>query len=468
MASGILGTWDISAGVIQAVYVNNYDGPSVTTINFTNRNAADVRMSIAISDSATAPSDAEWIEYNVLVGPNGVLLRTGVIVSTGKYILVQSNRGSVNCVVTGNTSGDQVETPITITQNTGTAPVWITPTSVSVDAGSVDQLTFQADPVEAGQSISSYSLVSGTLPPGTSLTSSGLLTGTVSISGYAATDPVTSAVIRATDSGGASANRTFNITRFFTDGSTQAKAAPSAQHIYDLSASFRGAGASGWYWIKGTGSSSEARRMYCSMNGAGYMMWYHYRDPMGGSLTITDPGTSGTTFNLLDTTAMFMYALPNAIADNVTYIYCNSSNDSNSTTPQFSEFKYALQIDNGMRDWMKREKSQAEYWGVRGTATNSINIFSGTHYRYGTQFNSIQYGHNHGGGNEVESLNFRPLDGSGSVTWTTSGNIWDYSGWGVIDASSPTNINSGWGSTGRDEGTWSGSNRQDHVYCWCK
>jgi hypothetical protein len=115
MASGILGTWDISAGIAQAVYINNFVGPSVTTINFTNRNASDVRMSIAISDSATTPGDAEWIDYNVLIGPNNVLLRTGIIVNTGKYIVVQCNRGNVNCVVTGNTSGDSVETPIIIT-----------------------------------------------------------------------------------------------------------------------------------------------------------------------------------------------------------------------------------------------------------------------------------------------------------------------------------------------------------------
>ncbi len=465
--SGVLGSLNQLQDVYQAVYVNNKDKASAITINVLNKTNQTARITLAISVSGTNPSDAEFIEYDAELPPKGVLERMGILVNPGQYVVSKSSLRDVNIVVYGVENGGDGETPLSIVTNTGINPTWITGSTATVEAGSVDEFRFEADPGEDLQSISSYTLQSGTLPDGVSLDSSGLLVGTVSTAGYVSPDPSTSATIRATDTGGAYTDRAFTIVRQFNDGSTQDRAATSAQAIYDLDATFQGSGASGWFWIKGTGSNAQARRMYCSMNGAGYMLWYYYRDPYSGSLAIDDPGTSGNVYSLTSNTQMFMYALPDAIADNVSYIYCNSSLDSNSTTPSFNDFKYAIELkDAQILSWMKFEKSQNTGWGIRGSEVNVMNRSIGTHYRYGSQFRVLMFGHNWGGGNEVESLNFRNNDGSGSTEWTTSSHIWDRSGWGVIDASTPTNVNSGWGSNGTDNGgSW---NRQDRVYCWCR
>ena len=311
-----------------------------------------------------------------------------------------------------------------------------------------------------------YSVTSGSIPAGTTFdTNAGTISGNPTNVGSSTTSTFE---ITAT-ANSVAIPRTFNIiVNPASDGTTQARAAESAQAIYNLDASLQGSGASGWYWIKGTGTTANARKMYCSMNGNGYMLWYSYMDPMSGSMTITDPGTSGTEFTLTSNSTHFMYALPSAIADNVTYIYCNSNLDTNYTTPAFADFKYGITINSEIRSWMTTTKDDANKWGVNSVPVNSVRTVGGTNYRFGTSIGTIQYGHNRGTGNEVDGLSFRNQSGSGGLNWGTTSDIWDKSGWGPIDASTPTNMNSGWGSTGRDESAWGGSNRTDHVYCWCR
>lgn len=274
MSSGILGTYDLYSGLSQAVYVNNYLGPSVTQINVTNRNAADIRVSVAISESATDPADYEWIEYNVLVGPNGVLLRSGVVIDSGKYIVVQTNRDSVNCVVTGNTSGDPVDTPITLTQSSGLAPVWVTPSSFFYDSQKSDaSYQLSATGPEIGESIS-YSLVGGSLPSGTSLSSTGLISGLTTGTG------ASSAIVRAIDSRANTTNRTFTITKRYLDGSSAALAAPSGYYI----AQYITGATSGYYWIK-SATMPTALQMYVDMteDGGGYDFYAFDNNGVGTS-----------------------------------------------------------------------------------------------------------------------------------------------------------------------------------------
>lgn len=274
MASGILGTWDLFQNINQAVYVNNYDGPSIVTINVCNRTTTIAAISIAISDSATSPADSEWIEYNVQIGPNAVLLRTGVAISTGKYVVVKSNRDSVNCVVTGNTSGESVETPITIVAATGLPPVWVTPTSFSYDLQKSDaSYQLEATGPESGEAIS-YSLVSGSLPTGTSLSSSGLISGLTTATGSS------TATIRATDSKANTTNRTFTILKRYLDGSTSALAAPSGYYI----AQYVTGATSGYYWIKSS-TMPNALQMYVDMteDGGGYDFYAFDQNGVGSS-----------------------------------------------------------------------------------------------------------------------------------------------------------------------------------------
>lgn len=106
----------------------------------------------------------------------------------------------------------------------------------------------------------SYSLAVGsTLPPNTTLTSGGLITGSVSTAGYVTGGVTTAVTVNASD-GTTSVPKIFNIVRRWQDGLSQANAAPNAQYIKTLT----GTTTSGDYWIQPTGQT--AYQIYCDMS----------------------------------------------------------------------------------------------------------------------------------------------------------------------------------------------------------
>ena len=90
MATGRLGTANITTTSNTTIY-----GPvvastfSVVTVNICNRNsstAATVKVAVATSAS---PGLDEWIEYDTSVVASGVLERTGIVMKTADYLVVQ-------------------------------------------------------------------------------------------------------------------------------------------------------------------------------------------------------------------------------------------------------------------------------------------------------------------------------------------------------------------------------------------
>ena len=103
MATGRLGTADftaIGAGVNHAVYTVPLTTFSVVTVSVVNRSAGAVLIRIALATSAS-PTDAEWLEYDVSLSPKGVLERTGIVMDTGKILVVRSSAIGVGAVVYG-------------------------------------------------------------------------------------------------------------------------------------------------------------------------------------------------------------------------------------------------------------------------------------------------------------------------------------------------------------------------------
>jgi hypothetical protein len=293
MANGRLGTWNLSAGINQAIYVCNNDQATVLTLNIVNRNTVPANIRVAISTSATDPGLAEYIEYDVEILPKGVYERNGLVIGPGNYLVVKSNESLVNAVCWG------VEVGATITSNnfsanTGTTPTWVTA------AGSLgvvlvgnpllsESTTLRAtDPYN---DILKFSVTSGSLPAGMSLQSDGVLVNGGTSTGYTpgASGQTTSFDVRASN-GTNGVVRSFSITKRWNDGSTQALAAPSGYWLaQNIGSAYLN---SGTYWIK-TARMPSALQMYVNMTleGGGYDFYRVTSGPAASYITDAHAGT---------------------------------------------------------------------------------------------------------------------------------------------------------------------------------
>ena len=103
MATGRLGATDLTTTGDTNVY-----GPvaastfTVASISLCNRGASTIQVRIAVSTSATTPTNGEYIEYDANITAKGVLERTGIVMDTGKYLIVKSSASNVlSAVVMG-------------------------------------------------------------------------------------------------------------------------------------------------------------------------------------------------------------------------------------------------------------------------------------------------------------------------------------------------------------------------------
>ena len=100
MATGVLGTADMAAATDTSVYTVPADTYSVVTVSFCNRGSTTANIRLAVAAAGT-PAASEYIEYDVSLGPNGVLERTGIVAQATKVIVARSSATNVSCVVMG-------------------------------------------------------------------------------------------------------------------------------------------------------------------------------------------------------------------------------------------------------------------------------------------------------------------------------------------------------------------------------
>lgn len=90
MATGRLGTANITSTVATTAYTVPAATFSVVSVNIVNRSSsAAALIRLAVSSTATPGAD-EWIEFDSSLVANGVLERTGIVLDAGKLIVVQT------------------------------------------------------------------------------------------------------------------------------------------------------------------------------------------------------------------------------------------------------------------------------------------------------------------------------------------------------------------------------------------
>jgi hypothetical protein len=100
MASGVLGQVSLASTSYTTVYTVPSSTLGYVNINISNRNSSDVAVRVALASTET-PTNAEFIEYDSFIAPNGVLERTGLVLDSGKKIIVYSNSSNVSASAYG-------------------------------------------------------------------------------------------------------------------------------------------------------------------------------------------------------------------------------------------------------------------------------------------------------------------------------------------------------------------------------
>lgn len=97
--SGSLGNADLAADTDTSL--GTLGAAMTINVVFCNRTANDLKIRIAISSSSSAPSDADYFDYDNTLYANRPRERGGIAVSAGKTIWVRSNSAGVSAAAFG-------------------------------------------------------------------------------------------------------------------------------------------------------------------------------------------------------------------------------------------------------------------------------------------------------------------------------------------------------------------------------
>jgi len=96
MANGVLGRVSLASTTLTTVYTVPVSTLAYVNINVANRTASNAAVRIALAQTAGSPSDAEYIEYDSFVAPNGVIERTGLVIDAGWSVVAFSDKANVS------------------------------------------------------------------------------------------------------------------------------------------------------------------------------------------------------------------------------------------------------------------------------------------------------------------------------------------------------------------------------------
>lgn len=101
MASGLLGSADISAGGVASLLYTVPPGRSCTfNIRSCNRTPAAIQVSVAIGSGAS-PALKDYITFNQMIPKNGIIEDFGLMASAGEKVWVSASAAGVSVRVHG-------------------------------------------------------------------------------------------------------------------------------------------------------------------------------------------------------------------------------------------------------------------------------------------------------------------------------------------------------------------------------
>jgi len=93
MASGLLGKADLTANTDTTIYT--CPASAVTTANINLVNTAASATQIKLSIGTNPPSNEDFIEYNTSIPANGVLERSGIVMSENEILVAKASGSGI-------------------------------------------------------------------------------------------------------------------------------------------------------------------------------------------------------------------------------------------------------------------------------------------------------------------------------------------------------------------------------------
>jgi hypothetical protein len=94
MASGKLGSVLLPASVNTVVYAVPANTVATVNLNICNKGTVDVHIYVGLTEGTTWGLE-DAIEYGIILGPKDVLERTGIVLQSGKSIMVSTNVANI-------------------------------------------------------------------------------------------------------------------------------------------------------------------------------------------------------------------------------------------------------------------------------------------------------------------------------------------------------------------------------------
>jgi hypothetical protein len=99
MATGRLNGVDITTTGATSVYTCPVTTFSVVSVSICNRTASAVTVSLALTTTGSTPATTDYLEFGASLSANGVVERTGIVMSAGNELVVTAGTGNALSVI---------------------------------------------------------------------------------------------------------------------------------------------------------------------------------------------------------------------------------------------------------------------------------------------------------------------------------------------------------------------------------